>query len=77
MKYRDLIQFDPIESVIVLRSADDSDKAAELVRSYVMSDDMVELISVKILSQLRFEGTDNKGVLLVGNYGTGKSHLMS
>lgn len=23
MKYRDLIQFDPIESVIVLRSADD------------------------------------------------------
>lgn len=77
MKYRDLIQFDPIESVIVLRSADDSDKAAELVRSYVMSDDMAELISVKILSQLRFEGTDNKGVLLVGNYGTGKSHLMS
>jgi DNA replication protein DnaC len=77
MKYRDLIQFDPIESVIVLRSADDSDKAAELVRSYVMSDDMAELISVKILSQLRFESTDNKGVLLVGNYGTGKSHLMS
>jgi ABC-type polysaccharide/polyol phosphate transport system ATPase subunit len=77
MKYRDLIQFDPIESVIVLRSADDSDKAAELVRSCVMSDDMAELISVKILSQLRFEGTDNKGVLLVGNYGTGKSHLMS
>ena len=77
MKYRDLIQFDPIESVIVLRSADDSDKAAELVRSYVMSDDMAELISVKILSQLRFEGTVNKGVLLVGNYGTGKSHLMS
>ena len=27
MKYRDLIQFDPIESVIVLRSADDHNKA--------------------------------------------------
>jgi hypothetical protein len=78
MKYRDLIQFDPIESVIVLRSANDQKKAEELVRSYVMSDDMAELVSAKILSQLRLENVvDNKGVLLVGNYGTGKSHLMS
>ena len=77
MKYRDLIQFDPIESVIVLTSANNENKAAELVKSYVMSDDMAELTSVKMLSQLKFEGTDNKGVLLVGNYGTGKSHLMS
>ena len=78
MKYRDLIQFDPIESVIVLRSADDHHKAEELVRSYVMSDNMAELISAKILSQLKLENVvDNKGILLVGNYGTGKSHLMS
>lgn len=78
MKYRDLIQFDPIESVIVLRSADDKKKAEELVSSYVMSDNMAELISAKILSQLRLEDViDNKGILLVGNYGTGKSHLMS
>ena len=78
MKYRDLIQFDPIESVIVLRSADDKSKAEELVRSYVMSDSMAELIHAKIISQLRLENViDNKGVLLVGNYGTGKSHLMS
>ena len=39
MKYRDLIQFDPIKSVIVLRSADDQKKAEELIRSHVMSDD--------------------------------------
>ena len=78
MKYRDLIQFDPIESVIVLRSADDKKKAEELVSSYVMSDSMADLINGKILSQLRLENVvDNKGVLLVGNYGTGKSHLMS
>ena len=78
MKYRDLIQFDPIESVIVLRSADDRKKAEELVSSYVMSDNMAELISAKILSQLQLEKVvDNKGILLVGNYGTGKSHLMS
>ncbi len=78
MKYKDLIQFDPIESVIVLRSADDRKKAEELVSSYVMSDNMAELISAKILSQLQLEHVvDNKGILLVGNYGTGKSHLMS
>ena len=78
MKYRDLIQFDPIESVIVLRSADDRKKAEELVKSYVMSDNMAELISAKILSQLQLENVvDNKGILLVGNYGTGNSHLMS
>ncbi len=77
MKYRDLIQFDPIESVIVLRSANDQKKAEELVRSYVMSDGMADLVSAKILSQLRLENVvDNKGILLVGNYGTGKSHLM-
>lgn len=78
MKYRDLIQFDPIVTVIELRSADDAVKARELVRSYVMSDAMADLVNGKILSQLNLEEVvDNKGVLLVGNYGTGKSHLMS
>ena len=78
MKYRDLIQFNPIETIIELRSSDDQRKAEELVRSYVMSDSMAELIQTRILSQLSLDQVvDNKGVLLVGNYGTGKSHLMS
>ena len=78
MKYSDLIQFDPIVTVIELKSADDSAKAKELVRSYVMSDNMADLVSAKIISQLNLEDVvDNKGVLVVGNYGTGKSHLMS
>jgi len=33
MKYSELIQFDPIVTVIELKSADDSSKAKELVRS--------------------------------------------
>src|SRR5690606_25936823 len=50
----------------------------ELVRSYVMSDSMADLVTSKIISQLNLEDVvDNKGVLVVGNYGTGKSHLMS
>lgn len=78
MKYSDLIQFDPIETVIELRSADDKKKAKELVSSYVMSDAMADLVNSKIISQLQLDKVvDNKGVLNVGNYGTGKSHLMS
>ena len=31
-----------------------------------------------VIPQLRFDlSADNKGILIVGNYGTGKSHLMS
>ena len=78
MKYNQLIQFDPIETVIELRSADNTSKAKELVSTYVMSDGMADLINAKIFTQLTPQANgDNRGVLLVGNYGTGKSHLMS
>lgn len=78
MKYGDLINFNPIESVIELKSAGDDKKAKELVSSYVMSDEMADKLDYSLLSQLQLdEIIDNKGVLLVGNYGTGKSHLMS
>lgn len=46
--------------------------------TYVISDDMAERISKQIIPQMSFdESVDHKGVLIVGNYGTGKSHLMS
>ena len=78
MKYSDLISFDPIESVIQLTAADDSSEAVKRVKSYVMSDSMAGQIKNNMLSQLSLDDVvDNKGVLLVGNYGTGKSHLMS
>jgi len=78
MKYSDLINFNPIDSVIQINEADHKEKAIELVKSYVMSDDMAEKLERTIINQLQFEEVvDNKGVLLVGNYGTGKSHLMS
>ncbi len=78
MKYADLINFNPIESIIQLTAANDKKEAISLVKSYVMSDDMADKLNNNMLSQLRLEDVvDNKGVLLVGNYGTGKSHLMS
>ena len=78
MRYSDLIQFEPIESVIQLLDANRPDEAKKLVATYVMSDDMAERISKQMIPQLSFdESVDHMGVLVVGNYGTGKSHLMS
>jgi len=78
MKYGDLFQFDPIETVIQLREADATDQAKRLVKTYVISDRMAEQIVDVVLPQLRYDvPQDNKGLLIVGNYGTGKSHLMS
>ena len=78
MKYGDLIQFEPIESVVQLRDADEATAARRLVETYVISEEMAEKLTGLVFPQLQFEQpTDNKGLLVVGNYGTGKSHLMS
>ena len=78
MKYDDLIRFEPIESVVQLRDADEASAARQLVETYVISDEMAEKLTDLVIPQLQFEHpTDNKGLLVVGNYGTGKSHLMS
>lgn len=78
MKYKDLVQFDPIETVVKLKDADTKSEAERLVKTYVMSDSMAESLIDVVIPQLQFEQTiDNKGLFIVGNYGTGKSHLMS
>ena len=78
MKYSSLISFNPIESVIKLTDADENSKAREFVRTYVMSDKMADDLKEPVIDQLQMdEVIDNLGVLVVGNYGTGKSHLMS
>ena len=78
MKYEDLIRFDPIETVVQLRDADDTAAARHLVNSYVVSDEMAERLAALVFPQLQYDRpADNKGLLVVGNYGTGKSHLMS
>ena len=78
MKYGDLIQFEPIETVVQLRDADRESAAHRLVATYVVSDEMAEKITAVLIPQIQFDQpADNKGFLIVGNYGTGKSHLMS
>ena len=78
MKYSELINFQPIESTIQLIEAGEREAAKKLVQTYVMSDTMAENMQAPVFDQLQMdEVVDNKGVLVVGNYGTGKSHLMS
>lgn len=78
MKYRDLVQFDPIETVVQLRDANKETAAKQLVDSYVISGEMSERLRKLVIPQLQFDNpNDNKGLLVVGNYGTGKSHLLS
>jgi hypothetical protein len=78
MKYRDLIQFEPVVDVIQLRQADEKKRAEKLVSTYVISDRMTDVILHRILPSLSIGGEKpGDGLFIVGNYGTGKSHLMS
>ncbi|MDD8046955.1 MAG: DUF6079 family protein, partial [Verrucomicrobiota bacterium] len=78
MKYGDLIQFDPIETVVQLRDSELELNAERLVNTYVISEEMAERLTQLVIPQMQFDQpVDNKGLLVVGNYGTGKSHLMS
>lgn len=78
MKYSELISFHPIEDIIQLNSADDKVVATNYVKTYVLNDKMAEALKANVIDQLQMEEVvDNHGVLVVGNYGTGKSHLMA
>jgi hypothetical protein len=77
LKYGELVQFDPIESVIELRDAGQTAKARQLVSTYVISDSMARQLADTIAAHLDFANLDAKGIFVVGNYGTGKSHLMA
>jgi len=78
MKYSELIQFDPIETIIQLRDADEIASARKFVASYVISEEMADRLNNIVVPHVQFDKpADNKGILIVGNYGTGKSHLMS
>lgn len=78
MKYSELISFKPIESTIQLLETAEKSAAINVVSTYVMSDAMAEGMQAPVIDQLQMENVvDNKAVMVVGNYGTGKSHLMS
>jgi hypothetical protein len=63
---------------VQLRNADQLDAAKQLVSTYVISAEMAEKLTSLVIPGLLLEPpADYKGLMVVGNYGTGKSHLMS
>ena len=78
MKYGELFDLNPIQSVIQLEQADRKTEARRLVKSFVITPSLGDTIKSVVLPQLDFEsGAEGKGIFVVGNYGTGKSHVMS
>lgn len=72
MRYSDLVQFEPIKTVIQLRDADRKKLLRELVNSYVISDRMASQLTDLVFPQIQFQKPqDNKGVLNHGDYGGG------
>ncbi len=78
MRYCDLFKLNPIESVIKIAEADQLSEAQRLVSTFVVTPSLEDELTRVVIPMLdptsRQEG---KGLFVVGNYGTGKSHLMS
>ncbi len=78
MKYRELVSFEPIESVKVLRDAEDLEAARRDTETLVVSPRLADQLTGLILPNMDLDtAPDAKGMLVVANYGTGKTHLMS
>ncbi len=61
MKYGELIQFEPIETVIQLQNASELAEAQRLVTTYVISEEMGERLATVVFPNLQFEQpADNK-----------------
>jgi hypothetical protein len=61
-----------------LEQEDSYDTARHLIQTFVISSGMADQLRNLVIPNLQFETpAENKGVLLVGNYDTGKSHLLS
>ena len=79
MKYSELIEFEPLTTVIKLADDNQAEKRKHNVETYVFSEKMINLLSSIVVPNLDTSGkvTEQKGISVVGSFGTGKSHLMS
>ena len=78
MKYGDLIAFEQVDEIKVLRSASDAEQARTDVRTYVISNAMASRLRDVVFPALDFtQSGERKCLLVVATYGTGKTHLMS
>ncbi len=75
MRYADLVQFDPIDTLVRLEGVEERDRLAPRT---VISHDIARTLADRVIPRLRLrEGDPGGGVLVVGARGTGKSHLLT
>jgi hypothetical protein len=78
MKYNDLLNFEPITEVVKFSRTSDADYQKSLVKTFVFSDTFKNHLLPLMIRNLDFKYSgESFGLQVVGNYGTGKSHLMS
>ena len=77
MKYREILQFEPITDVIQLDKLDSTDYREDVIKTFVYTDYFLQTIIPQIVKNLDFNEHYRKGIQIIGNYGTGKTHLMS
>ena len=78
MKYKDLLNFEPITEVVKFSQTNKSEYQQSLVKTFVFSDAFKESRIPLMVKNLDFHKVgESFGLQVVGNYGTGKSHLMS
>ena len=78
MKYGDLIQFEPINEVVKFSRTNDIAYQQNLIKTFVFSKSLKGALIPLMVRNLDFhQSGESFGIQVVGNYGTGKSHLMS
>lgn len=78
MKYKELINFEPITEVVKFSETHKADYQKNLVKTFVFSETFKNHLIPLMVRNLDFNFSgESFGIQVVGNYGTGKSHLMS
>ncbi|MGO1585864.1 MAG: DUF6079 family protein, partial [Mesonia sp.] len=78
MKYKDLIHFEPITEIVKFKETHKKNYQENLIKTFVFSNTFKETIIPLMVRNLDFNYSgESFGLQIVGNYGTGKSHLMS
>jgi len=78
MRYGQLFEFSPVEDAIRLQDASQKDEARRLVSSYVLSEAMAKRLTERVFPCLQpDQPAAAKALLIAGNPGTGKSHLLA
>lgn len=77
MKYSEILHFEPLTDLIQLDKLSEPEYRMDVVKNFVYPDYFINTTIPTIVNNLKFGARDKKGIQIIGNYGTGKSHLMS